>query len=126
MQRQLTIIWTSFFFACGPTDRSSLDEQSLLNNIPKINRTPSEDSLILTIPAYKFENVDVYFGFDSVRAVHGQPPKFQISNVKQSTRVQVVPEMFEKSNEIIGAFKCRDSLDVYQYYPFKLRDINYR
>lgn len=89
---------------------------------PKCTYIKTSDSLFVFIPINKFQNIDLYFRFDSISAVNGRQPKLTMKDLKRSAMLPIRTEMYKKENLIDGAIKCWDSINnMYKFYPFATR-----
>ena len=82
----------------------------------------STDNLFVFIPLNKFKTTDLYFGFDSARAVNGKQPKFRIKDLKSSSIIELKQDMIDEPDKIVGAIKCWDSINnSFNFYPFRIK-----
>jgi hypothetical protein len=102
-----------------PNENIGFSEKGDTIDYPKCIYVKSSDSLYVFIPINKYQNIDIYFRFDSLSAVTGIDPKLIIENFKKSAMVNISPEMYKETNVIDGAIKCWDSINkTYKYFPF--------
>ena len=89
---------------------------------PKCTYVKTSDSLFVFIPINKFQNIDLYFRFDSASGLTGKQPALIINNLKKSTMIAIRDEMYKETDMIGGAVKCWDSINTtYNYYLFETR-----